>query len=162
MVTRTSRLFLVALASAALVLAAAATPAGASRSFTLTAILYGDPDEKIALGSLELRLSQSVGDPDQYQAMGSARFVGVANGFTDLVITGGGAEISWGDPDEYGDPNEYGDPDQFGGLIVFRLATLIPTDLASRMWGDPDDFTATLYVERTAVGSGPLMYGRLR
>jgi hypothetical protein len=162
MVTRTSRLFLVALASAALVLAAALPAAGASRSFTLTASLYGDPDDKDALGSLELRLSQSVGDPDQYQAMGSARFGGVANGYTALVITGGGTEISWGDPDQYGDPNEYGDPDQFGGLIVFRLDTVIPADLASRMWGDPDDFTATVYVERTPVGSGQLMYGRTR
>jgi hypothetical protein len=162
MVTRTSGRFLVALASSALLLAAALPAAGASRSFTLTAILYGDPDEKNALGSLELRLSPSYGDPEQYQAMGVARFGGVANGYTDLVITGGGAEISWGDPDQYGDPNEYGDPDQFGGLIVFRLATVIPTDLATRMWGDPDDFTATLYVERTPVGSGQLMFGRTR
>jgi hypothetical protein len=152
MVTRTSRVFLVVLASAALLLAVAVPATAASRSFTLTATLYGNPDDKIALGTLEFRLSQSYGDPDEYQAMGEARFGGVANGYTALVITGGGAEISWGDPDQYGDP------DQFGGLIVFRLATVMPADLATRMIGDPNQFAATLYIDSTPVGSGQLMY----
>jgi hypothetical protein len=147
MVTRTSRLFLVALASVALLLAAAIPAAGASRSFTLTATLYGDPDDKIALGTLELRLSQSVGDPDEYQAMGEARFGGGADGYTALLITGpDGAEISFGDPNES------------NGVVVFRLATVIPVDLATRMVGDPDDFTATLYIDSTPVGSGELRY----
>jgi hypothetical protein len=150
MVTRPSRLFLVTLASAALLLAVAVPATGASRSFTLTATLFGNPDDKIALGTLELRLSQSYGDPNHYQAIGEARFGGTADGYTALVITGGGAEIT------------FGDPNQFGGVVVFRLATVIPADLATRMWGDPNEFTATLYVERTPVGSGQLMYGRTR
>jgi hypothetical protein len=147
MVTRPSRLFLVTLASAALLLAMAVPATGVSRSFTLTAILYSDPNWKTPLGTLDLRLSQSIGDPNLYEAMGEARFGGGADGYTALLITGpDGAEISWGDPN------------QSNGIVTFRLATVITADVATRMIGDPNLFIATLYVEGTPVGSGPLMY----
>jgi hypothetical protein len=145
MATRPGTVFAVALATAALLLATALPVTGASRTFTLWAQLYGDPNERSLLGTLELRLSQAYGDPDQYQAMGKARFGGGADGYSALVITGGGTEIRWGDPNE------------FNGVVVFTLDILIPADLASRMVGDPDQFTATVYVGSTPVGSGPLM-----
>src|SRR5262245_59217804 len=82
----------------------------ASRTFVFTAVLVADPDlvgdPNQIVGTLQLLVTQAVGDPDVFQAIGQAHLVKRVEPYTTGLIAHatGAVIVNMGDPEEVGDP----------------------------------------------------------
>jgi len=120
----------------------------AAETSALTSTLFSDPNANVPLGTAELRLTQAVGDPGLFQAVGEARFPAAAEPYTALVITGPDGEVL-----------SFSDLEQFGGIFLFTVDTVLPATVAAQMVGDPGLFTASVFTASGAAGSGWLRLG---
>jgi hypothetical protein len=128
----------------AVVLAGLAAPVE-GRTFLFTALLFGDPNQ---LGDplnrpvkLTLQLTETVGDPEQFKAIGIAHLTRtLAESYTMVQITDatGAVVIGMGDPEELP-----------GGLTIFSVQTTIPAEIVALMVSDPNEFPVTAF---TALG----------
>jgi hypothetical protein len=110
--------------------------------------LFGDPDER-PVGTLTLQLTEAVGDPDQFEAIGIAHLTRTLTEpytMTQITDATGAVVLGMGDPEELP-----------GGFTAFSVETTIPTEIAARMVGDPENFPVTVF---TALG--PVATGHLR
>jgi hypothetical protein len=137
----------------AVVLAGLAAPVQ-GRTFLFTALLFGDPD---LFGDplnrpvkLTLQLTEAVGDPEQFEAIGIAHLTRtLAESYTMVQITDatGAVVIGMGDPEELP-----------GGLTLFSVQTTIPAEIVALMVSDPNEFPVTVF---TPLGPG-MATGQLR
>jgi hypothetical protein len=125
--------------------------APAQSTSVLTAQLYtiGNPDGSRLAGTLELRLTQAIGDPHIFTAMSEAHLLTVASPYKFGFISAAGD----------GNVFSYEDPDERTADVMFRVEKSISSDVARRMIANPDSFTATFYTATGPAASGQLQLG---
>ncbi len=117
----------------------------------LTAQLYttGNPERSRLAGTLELRLTQAIGDPHIFTAMSEAHLLTLASPYTlGSIFDARGVNVF-----------SYEDPDERTADVMFKVERSISSDLARRMIGSPDSFTATFYTATGPAASGQLQLG---
>jgi hypothetical protein len=136
------------------VLAALAAPAE-GRTFVFSALFvgnpddYGDPNER-PVGTLTLLVTQGVGNPEDFVAIGTAYLTRpLAEPYTEVQITDRTGAVVLGMDDPEGLP---------GGVTVFSSETLIPAAIVARMVGDPDQFLVTAFTALGPVATGQLQF----
>jgi hypothetical protein len=138
----------------AVVLAGLAAPVE-GRTFVFTALLFGDPDQ---FGDplnrpvmLTLQLTEAVGDPEQFKAIGIAHLTRtLVESYMMVQVTDatGVVVIGMGDPEELP-----------GGLTVFSVQTTIPAEIVALMVSDPNEFPVTAFTAlRPGVATGQLRF----
>src|SRR5262249_5233851 len=109
---------------------------------------YSDPGQNNVLGVLQIRLRQAIGDPNSFDAAGLAHLLQTQGPYVAGAIfdRSGAAVINFSRPDFLST-----------NTMFFTLATRISSSLATRMFSDPDQFTAVFF-----TASGPAVAGQLK
>jgi hypothetical protein len=107
---------------------------------------FTDPGIRNTLGTLELRLTQAIGDPHIFEALGEAHLLALDEPYVRGAVVEDGITVIG-----------YTDPRQRSADVFFKLATTIPATLAARMFDDPQQFTAVF-----STAAGPAVAGHLK